>query len=213
MMAHPKLKPMPERLLIADDEHLMAMGLASSIQSLGFDVVGPVGDGRAAVDLVENLPEAERPDMALLDIRMPEMDGLTAAKILWEAYRMPAIIISAFGDNRYVDQAQPIGVYSYLLKPVSSENLRVTLHIAWARASSHEIQTKRIDQLEQNLANRRTIEQAKWKLTELFNLSEAEAHQRLQRMARDNRRPIVDVAGDILDGDVGMVDTVTKNEN
>lgn len=205
-MATPKLKPNPERLLIADDEHLMAMGLASSIQSLGYEVVGPVGDGKAAVELVESLPEEERPDMALLDIRMPEMDGLSAAKILWETYRMPAVIISAFGDNRYVDQAQPIGVYSYLLKPVSSENLRVTLHIAWARASSHEIQSKRIDQLEQNLANRRTIEQAKWKLTELYNLSEAEAHTKLQRLARDNRRPIVDVAGEILDGNSPPMD-------
>jgi len=200
-MANPKLKPAPERLLIADDEHLMAMGLASSIQSLGFEVVGPVGDGKAAIELVESLPEDQRPDMALLDIRMPEMDGLAAAKHLWETYRMPTIIISAFGDKRYVEQAQPIGVYAYLLKPVSSENLRVNLHVGWARAASHEIQAKRIDQLEQNLANRRTIEQAKWKLTELYNLSEAEAHQRLQRMARDNRRPIVDVAGDILHND------------
>lgn len=183
-------------MLIADDEHLMATGLASSIRSLGYTVVGPVGDGRAAVELARQDP----PDLAILDIRMPEMDGLSAAEHLWNDAAVPTIIVSAFSDKRYIEHAQEIGVFGYLLKPVSTENLRVTLAIAWARATSHEVQRKRITQLETTLTNRKIVEQAKWTLIESEGLSEPEAHAKLQRTARNNRRPLVEVAQEVLDG-------------
>ncbi len=195
-MSQRRFKPAPEHLLVADDEHLMATGLTTSLESLGYAVMGPVGDGEAAIELAR----AEAPDLALLDIRMPGLDGLSAAKCLWEELNIPSIIISAFSDKRYVEQAQEIGVFGYLLKPVSKENLRVTLAIAWARATSHEAQTRRIVQLEQSLGNRRIIEQAKWKLIQTRGMTEAEAHAELQKTARNNRRRLVDVAEEIITG-------------
>jgi response regulator NasT len=194
MSSGSSIKPAPERVLIADDEHLMATGLASSITSLGFTVVGPVGDGRAAIELAKKDP----PDLAVLDIRMPELEGLAAAEILWEELAVPSVIVSAFSDKRYIEHAQQIGVFGYLLKPVSTENLRVTLAIAWARATSHAVQRKRIDQLENTLNNRKVVEQAKWTLIDREGISEPEAHARLQRDARNNRRPLVEVAQEVL---------------
>jgi AmiR/NasT family two-component response regulator len=185
----------PKRILVADDEHLMATGLATGLRSLDFTVVGPVSDGESAC---ETCREADV-DMALLDIRMPGMDGLTAAAQIWEERQIPSVIISAYSDDRYLARAQQIGVYGYLLKPVSTENLRVTISVAWSRAMAHSEQGKRVDQLQGLLANRRTIEQAKWILVQEKGMTEPDAHAYLQRMARDSRQRLVDVASTVLE--------------
>ena len=91
---------------------------------------------------------------------MPEVDGLEVARVLWEENGIPSIIVSAFSDKKYIEEAQANGVFGYMLKPVSTDNLRVTISIAWARALSSEEQTKRIDQLETTLTHRRIVEQA-----------------------------------------------------
>lgn len=186
----------PQRILVADDEHLMATGLTTALRSLNFTVVGPVSNGQSAIETVEQ----EEVDMALLDIRMPGIDGLSAAKILWQEHAIPSVIISAYSDDSYLQQAQETGVFGYLLKPASTENLRVTITIAWGRACAQGLQARRIAQLEESLAHRRIVEQAKWKLVELLNIDEPEAHARLQRMARNDRRRLVDVANDVLEG-------------
>ena len=188
----------PERILVADDEHLMATGLTTALRSLSFTVVGPVSNGQSAIEAAEQ----EQVDMALLDIRMPGLDGLSAAKLLWQDHAIPSVIISAYSDDSYLHQAQETGVFGYLLKPASTENLRVTITIAWGRAQAAGLQERRITQLQDSLANRRTVEQAKWKLVETLKIDEPEAHSRLQRLARNDRRRLVDVANDILEGRV-----------
>jgi len=186
---------MPVTVLVADDESLMATGLASSLKSLGFEIIGPATNGREAIDLALD----QDPDIALLDIRMPEVDGLEVARTLWEEHGIPSIIVSAFSDKKYIEEAQASGVFGYMLKPVSTDNLRVTISIAWARALSQEEQAKRIEQLETTLTHRRIVEQAKWKLIETNGWTEAEAHTRLQREARNNRRKLIDVANEVLE--------------
>ena len=188
----PKLK----RVLVADDEHLVSSGIAASLSTLGYEVVGPVPDGQAAIDLANR----DKPDLALLDIRMPIMDGLTAAARLWYDQNVPSVIVSAYSSQNYLDLAQDTGIFGYLLKPITTESLRVTLAVSWARAMNHTTQKGRITQLEDTLANRRTVEMAKWKLVESQRLSEADAHSALQRAARTTRRRLVDIAQDVLDG-------------
>ena len=189
-------KPLPQRVLVAEDEHLIAAGIAAGLRSLGCSVIGPAPDGQAAIEAAETEP----PDMAVLDIRMPGVDGLTAARQLWEDHGVPSIIVTAFSDDQYVSRAQATGVFGYVLKPVSIENLRVTLNVAWARANEAEALTTRLKQAEQSLVNRRVVEQAKWKLIEMLKITEAEAHARLQQAARDKRRKIIEVANDVLAG-------------
>lgn len=187
----------PQRILVADDEHLMATGLTTSLAALGHSVIGPVSDGESAIDCARQEP----PDLAILDIRMPGIGGLEAARILWSEMGIPTIIISAFSDPTYIEQAQQTGVFGYLLKPVSSENLRVTLSIAWARATNQAENSARITQLERTLAGRRSVEQAKWKLIEENGLTEPQAHAMLQKAARNGRRSLAEVADGVLAGE------------
>ncbi|TVQ30653.1 MAG: response regulator [Phycisphaeraceae bacterium] len=185
----------PRRVLIADDEHLIASGLAIMLSELGCEVIGPASNGQAAIDLARTAT----PDMALLDIRMPIMDGLTAARTIWGELRIPVVILSAFSDPENVDQCTNIGVFAYLLKPADRDALRVTLSIAWSRSRSSLDQTDRIVQLEKNLAQRRIVEQAKWKIVEHCSITEAEAHRRLQSAARNNRSPLSEVAERVIE--------------
>lgn len=193
-MTEPPKPTSPRRVLVADDEHLVALGVASSLSSIGCAVVGPVADGQAAIEVCR----AEQPDMALLDIRMPLVDGLACASTLWKELEIPSVIISAYSTQNYIDEAQQAGVFGYLLKPVTTESLRAAVSIAWSRASAHIWQSKRITQLEESLAVRRTVEMAKWKLIEARKVSEPEAHAILQKAARNERRRLVDVAQEVL---------------
>lgn len=194
-MPDQSFKPAPDRVLIADDEHLLAAGLASSLRTLGYEVIGPVDTGQAAMEAAKD----QRPDIALIDIQLPGEDGKPAAEHLWEELKVPLVIVSAFSDQSHVEAAQRLGVFGYLLKPVSTEHLRVTLAVAWARAVSQGALAKRVDQLETSLANRKLVEQAKWILIEREHIKEAEAHLRLQREARNSRRTLADVAREIIE--------------
>lgn len=182
------------RILVADDEHLVAMGVASFLEQLGYEVCGPASDGTSALELARS----DQPDIALLDIRMPGLDGLACAAMLWRELGIPSIILSAYSSTRYVEEAQKAGVFGYLLKPVTGEALRAAIGIAWVRAESQSAQAKRIGQLEQSLAVRKTVEMAKWKIIQATGLSEPEAHGLLQRTARSDRRRLVDLAQEVM---------------
>jgi len=180
--------------MVADDENLVAIGISSALTALGYEVVGPIGDGQAAIDCAR----VEHPDLAILDIRMPIVDGLACAAQLWRELEIPAIIVSAYSSPNYVEQAQAAGVYGYLLKPVTTESLRAAVSIAWSRAVTVLWQAKRIDQLEQTLAVRRTVEMAKWRIIESCSMPEPEAHALLQKAARNQRRRLIDIAQEVL---------------
>ncbi len=184
----------PRRVLVADDEHLVATGVSASLKAVGFEVCGPAADGQSALELARS----DHPDLALLDIRMPGIDGLACAEALWKELEIPAVILSAYSSSQYVEEAQRIGVFGYLLKPIASDMLRTTISVAWSKASTQLSQTRRIGQLEQTLAVRKTVEMAKWRLIEHRRMTEPEAHALLQRTARNERRRLVDLAEDIL---------------
>ncbi len=191
----------PCRALVADDEHLIAIGIASNLRDLGHEVVGIASDGEAAVALARE----QAPDLALLDLRMPKLSGTEVAMILYEELAIPSVIISAYSDQEHVQRIQGYGassgVYGYLLKPVGVDELRVSVGVARQRAAVDLHRAGRIEQLERNLANRRTVEQAKWKLVEKLKITEPVAHDKLQRVARDRRRPLIDIARSVLESD------------
>jgi AmiR/NasT family two-component response regulator len=189
------------RILIADDEHLVATGLAAAVKELGHDVVAVVGDGEAALEAART----SNPDLALLDIRMPRLTGIDAARVLFEELGVPTIIISAYSDSEHVAQIQrngiSSGIFGYLLKPVSSSELGVMIGTIRHRAAVDDYRRSRVGQLEQNLANRRTVEQAKWKMVEKLGITEPEAHDKLQRLARDRRRPLIEIAKLVIESE------------
>ncbi|MGD9692883.1 MAG: ANTAR domain-containing response regulator [Phycisphaerales bacterium] len=197
-----KSGPHPTRILLADDDHLVATGLASAVRSLGYEVVGPAPNGAMAVSLARTEAGGVGVDLAVLDIRMPVMSGVEAARRLWDEWSIPTVIASAYSDDDYITQARDAGgVFGYLLKPITAESLRVAISVAWSRSLAERGQAGRIAQLEQNLRNRQVVERAKWKLVSALGLTEPEAHSRLQRAARDHRRQLVEVAQQTIDAE------------
>lgn len=186
---------LPRRVLIAEDEHLVAVNLSEHLRSLGVEVIGPASNGQIALELAKKNP----PDLALLDIRMPIVDGLAAAGVLFDQMKVPVIMISAFSDPGYVETCAKIGVFGYLLKPVTLDELRVTLAVAWSRYNHQKELRDEVQALKDSLEARKIVERAKGLLMEKLGLSEDQAMKRLQKRARDSRRKLVDLARAVLE--------------
>jgi len=187
--------PRPQRILIADDEHLVAAGLRAQLIELGYTVIGPASDGEHAIELARS----EHPDVALLDIRMPHVDGLAAGEIISGELNVPVIMISAFSDPDYLRACNNFRTYGYLLKPVTADALRVTIEIAWGRWLDLLAQQQDVERLKARLEDRKIIEQAKWLMVKNRGMSEPEAMRLLQRQARNSRSPLVDIAKAIVE--------------
>jgi response regulator NasT len=190
-----KLPVQPSRLLVADDEHLVAAGLTSLLNDLGFTVVGPVSDGDAAIDMCKTAS----PDMCLLDIRMPKKDGMAAAAAIFSGLCVPVIILSAY--PQYDQDAVRAGVFGYLLKPATHDQLKVTISTAWGRFCDWVELNRQNEMLKRRLEERILIERSKWILVERLGITEEEAHKRLQQQARNTRRTIADVARSVIEND------------
>lgn len=185
----------PVRILVAEDEHLVAADLAVSLRDLGYEVIGPASDGETAL----RLAQTEAPDLALLDIRMPRRDGLSVAREIFGEHGVPVVILSAYSDAEYVNTAQTIGVFGYVIKPATSGQLRASIDIAWSRHLHARSEQAESADLRRRLEERRVIEQAKWVLVQRKGITESEAMQTLQRHARASRRKMIDIARQLLD--------------
>ncbi len=184
----------PRRVLVADDEHLVATSLALALAELGYTTVGPATDGQRAVDLAR----VALPDLALLDIRMPKRDGISAAEEMFAELAIPVVIVSAYSDPQQVMAASSAGVFGYLVKPVETEQLRAAMEIAWGRFSQLMATQRENSDLRRRLAERRTIESAKWAMVEQFSITEPEAMNLLRQKARDSRRTMMEIALEVL---------------
>lgn len=187
----------PERLLLADDEHLVAAGIKSNLVDLGYAVIGPASDGEEAVELARTM----RPDLALLDIRMPRKTGIEAGEIIYKQFGIPVMMISAFSDPAYLRASNNFQTFGYLLKPVTQDELRVSIEIAWSRYLDFVAQREHIDRLKQRLDDRKLIEQAKWIIVKKKDVTEPDAMKILQKQARNNRRTLVDVARSVIENE------------
>ena len=185
------------KVLIADDERPVAAGLQGQLEALGYDVVAVVDDGHRAIDVCRR----SLPDVVLMDIEMPGLDGLSAARQIAHDPGTPVIILTAHGHPNLVDQAVQDGVVHYLLKPVTSPSLHAAIQVAVAR--SHELKSLRdnVQQLEGTLRERKLIERAKGILMTRRGLSEPEAFRLLQRQSQDRRMPMAKLAESIVQAD------------
>ncbi|MEM6334603.1 MAG: response regulator [Planctomycetota bacterium] len=187
----------PQRILVAEDEALLARQLTAELTHLGLEVIGPASNGVRAIELARE----HNPDIALLDIRMPEMDGLEASRVLQEEFAIPAIFITAYSDREFVNTAAEHGAMAYLLKPISVESLRVTLQVAWSRHLELNDLKDQVADLNRKLEHRKIIERAKGMIMHRLGLSESDAMRRLQKQSRDSRRPMIDLARSIIDAE------------
>lgn len=182
------------RFLIADDEALHNLALTSQLEALGHEVVATASNGQEAVELAAD----KKPDMAILDIRMPVMTGPEAAHEIHKERPIPIIILSAYSDRRTVDEATRSPVFHYLVKPVDPDDLAPAIAVARARFGEWTEARKERDTLELKLEERKILDRAKGILMESRNLSEREAYRFLQKSSQDRNTPMVDLARKIL---------------
>jgi two-component system, response regulator PdtaR len=187
----------PYRFVIADDEKPVAAGLQGQLESLGYDVVAVVNDGQRAVEMCRRA----LPDAVFLDIEMPGMDGLAAARQIAEDPGTPVIILTAHGHPNLIDQAVEDGVVSYLLKPMTNPGLHAAIEVAVARAREIQVLQENVDHLKMTLRERKLIERAKGILMSRRHLNENEAFRLLQRQSQDRRIPMAKLAESIIQTD------------
>lgn len=187
---------MPEksfRIVVADDEGVIRMGLKAILRNLGHRVVGTARNGKEAIAKVDEF----RPDLLLLDIKMPEMDGLAVAEYLTSHAPLPILMLTAFSEHGLVERAANALVMGYLVKPINEAKLAPMISVAVARFAERAATNAAADTLQQKLTARDTISAAKQTLM-AQGLSEDEAYHRLQSMARTNQTTIAAVADVVL---------------
>jgi AmiR/NasT family two-component response regulator len=182
------------RVLIADDEALHNLALISQLETLGHQVVATAANGREAVELAR----ATKPDLAFLDIRMPIMTGPEAAQQIAGERPLPIIILSAYSDERTVEEAVRAPIFHYLVKPVDPDDLAPAIAVARARFDEWIDAKRQRDMLEIKLEERKLIERAKGLLMDSRGLSEREAYRFLQKTSQDKNTPMAELARKIL---------------
>ena len=182
------------RIVIADDESLIRMDLREMLTNLGYLVVGDVGDGRSAVNLAKEL----RPDIVIMDIKMPDMDGIEAARILTEERIAPVLLLSAYSQQELVTKAREAGVAGYLVKPFRESDLTPAIEVALSRFTEFRTLEREVGDLRETLETRKIVERAKGILMDSQSINEAEAFRRIQKMSMNNRKPMRTVAEAII---------------
>ena len=182
------------RVLIAEDDPLVAVTLSDQLSELGHTVVAVASDGQEAIDMARR----ERPEIALLDIKMPNVDGITAAEQIGAQFDIPMLMLTAYSDRPLVLRAAEAGALGYLLKPISAEELAANISLAMARHHEKQMLKQEADRLEETLAERTLIDRAKQILMERVGLSEEEAYSRIRQRAREKRVKMSVVAQTII---------------
>ncbi|MBA3802823.1 MAG: response regulator [Acidimicrobiia bacterium] len=172
------------------------MDLRETLEEEGYDVVGETGRGDEAVELVRGL----RPDLAILDIKMPGMDGIEAARIIAGEKICGILILTAFSQREVIEQARDVGALAFLVKPFQKSDLVPAIEVAIGRFGELRNLSGEIDALGEQLETRKLIDRAKGVLMDRHAMSEQEAFTYIQREAMRNRRKMRDVSSDLLDG-------------
>jgi AmiR/NasT family two-component response regulator len=184
------------RIMIVDDEPVFRMDIREMLTEEGYEVVAEAANGEAAIEQAVRT----RPDLILMDIKMAKMDGLKAGRIIYQITKIPIVVLTAYSQAQFVDEAKEAGVIGYLVKPVTEADLVPGIEMALAQAARLRALDEAIERLNQSLQARKKIERAKGLIMQRLGLSEADAYQWMRRYAMDHRTTLERVAERILEG-------------
>ena len=182
------------RIVIADDEVLSSMDLREMLEEAGHEVVGVGVDGVEALELVEKW----KPDVAVLDVKMPRLDGLQAAKIIAHNQWAPAVLLTDFGDENIIKKAGESMVFGYVMKPVEEKNLFPALTIAVSQFKKRVEMVERVRQMEADIAEKKIMSRAKGLLMDCYGITENEAHRRIQVISMKRSMTLSEVSQQII---------------
>jgi len=184
------------RIVVAEDEPIIRLDLAETLRSEGYDVVADTGRGDEAVALVKT----HAPDLVLLDVKMPGLDGISAAGTIAEETRTAVVVLTAFSQRDLIERAVEAGAMTYLVKPYQRAELVAAIETALARFREYAQLEEQVSDLSERLEVRKLIDRAKGRLIDDHNMSENDAFRFLQQQAMSSRRSMADLADDVLSG-------------
>jgi len=189
-------------VVIAEDEVLIRMDLAEMLAEEGYDVVGQAGDGQRAVELAEE----HRPDLVIVDVKMPVLDGIAAAERIAKQRIAPVIVLTAFSQRELVERARDAGAMAYLVKPFSQSDLVPAIEMAVSRYAELAAVEAEVADLSERLETRKVVDRAKGVLQEQLSLSEPDAFRWIQKTAMDLRLSMKQVAEGVITHGPGVAD-------
>jgi AmiR/NasT family two-component response regulator len=186
------------RVVIAEDEAIIRLDLRETLEEEGYEVIGEAGRGDVALDLIREL----KPDLAILDVKMPGMDGLEVARMIGDEKICGVLVLTAFSQREIIEQARDAGALAYLVKPFQKSDLIPAIEVAIGRFRELQALNGQMEVLGEQLEARKIIDRAKGRLIDQFGLKEQEAFSFIQRTAMKDRSRMRDVAEKILSGEL-----------
>ncbi|MBT2647769.1 response regulator [Bacillus sp. ISL-34] len=192
---------MVKRILVVEDESILLLDITIMLKDAGFDVVGHARNGEKAIELAHAL----QPDLVLMDIKMPKMNGLKASDVISNTFKIPVLLLTAFSQREYIDEAKRANIVGYLVKPITEANLIPAVEIALLQAANTKKYQERNAQLDETLTNRKVIERAKGIIMKRKNVTEEIAYNKLRRLSMDKQLSMETVARLIIANDQKQV--------
>jgi response regulator NasT len=190
-----------KRILVVEDESIVLLDITIMLKDAGFDVVGHARNGEKAIELAHAL----QPDLVLMDIKMPKMNGLKASDVISNTFQIPVLLLTAFSQREYIDEAKRANIVGYLVKPITEANLIPAVEIALLQAANTKKHQERNAQLDETLTNRKVIEKAKGIIMKRKNVTEETAYNKLRRLSMDKQLSMETVARRIIANDQKQV--------
>ena len=185
----------PRRVVVAEDESLIRMDIVEILRDNGFDVVGEAGDGETAVALATEL----KPDLVVMDVKMPQLDGISAAEKLAKNHVAPVVLLTAFSQKELVDRASEAGAMAYVVKPFTPNDLLPAIEIALSRYAQIIALESEVQDMVERFETRKLVDRAKGLLNEKMGLSEPDAFRWIQKASMDRRLTMHDVAQAVIE--------------
>ena len=182
------------RVIVADDETIIRLDIKEMLTEAGHNVVAEAADGEEAVKLAAEL----KPDLVIMDVKMPKMDGITAARLINDKHIAPVLLLTAYSQTDLIEKAKDAGVLAYLVKPISEEQLFPAIEIARSRFAEIKTLGEELDYLKESLETRKLLDRAKGILMAAHNITEAEAYRKMQQYSMNQRITLKELAEAII---------------